>query len=185
MAKQLVTNEQVSRIVLDCLREGRSVQIDGLGVFDLCESGEFRFEPRNGLRVFLAYVEEDKAHVIEIYEALEEAGFSPWMDKKRLLAGQNWLRAIEQAIRGADIFLPCFSRRATQKRGRFQSELRFAMSCAELHPIGETFLMPVRLEECEVPSAISGSIQYVDLFPDTKVAMKRLVKALGAAVWRN
>ena len=70
MPKQLVTIEQISRIVLDCLREGRSVEIDGLCVFDLGESGEFRFEPRNGRRVFLAYVEEDKAQVMEIYEAL-------------------------------------------------------------------------------------------------------------------
>ena len=103
------------------------------------------------------------------------------MDKKRLLAGQNWPRAIEQAIRAADIFMPCFSKRATRKRGRFQSELRFAISCAELYPIDETFLMPVRLEECEVPSAIAGSIQYVDLFPDQKAAMGRLVRALAVA----
>ena len=181
MAKQPVTNEQISRIVLDCLREGRSVEIDGLGVFALGGSGEFRFEPRNGLRVFLAYVEEDKAQVMDIYEALEDAGFSPWMDKKRLLAGQNWPRAIEQAIRGSDIFMPCFSRRATQKRGRFQSELRFALSCAELHPIDATFLMPVRLEECEVPSAIAANIQYVDLFPDWEGAIRRLIKALAKA----
>ena len=72
MAKQLVTNEQISRIVLDCLREGRSVEIDGLGVFALGDAGQFRFDARNGLRVFLAYVEEDKAQVI--YGDLRGAG---------------------------------------------------------------------------------------------------------------
>ena len=185
MPKHLVTNQDVSRVLLDCLRDGATVKIDELGIFGPGAAGRFHFEPIGGLRIFLAYVVEDKEQVMQLYDTLADAGFSPWMDTRRLLAGQNWPRAIEQAIRGADIFMPCFSSRATKKRGQFQAELRFAMGCAALNLIDETYLMPVRLNECEVPAVISGSIQYVDLFPEWGEGMRRLVKALSVVSRRE
>lgn len=177
----MVTGEHISQIVLDCLLEGRIVEIDGLGVFKRGANGNFRFEPQTALRVFLAYVDEDAGRVTELYEALENSGFAPWMDKKRLLAGQNWPRAIEKAIRTADVFVPCYSRRALDKKGRFQAEVRFALKCSDLEPMEATFVMPVRLEECTVPAMIADSIQFIDLFPGAQEGVQQLVKALWAA----
>jgi hypothetical protein len=102
----------------------------------------------------------------------------PWMDKEKLLPGQNWPRSIERAIEISDAFVPCFSRRSLAKRGQFQSELRWAMDCARRIPLEETFLIPVRLEPCGVPKRISDQVQYVDLFPDWERGMRRLVRAL-------
>ena len=177
----MVTGEHISEVVLDCLQNGLSVKIDGLGVFKRGSNGKFRFEPQTALRVFLAYVEEDAGKVMEIYEALELSGFAPWMDKKKLLAGQNWPRAIEKAIRTADVFVPCYSRRALSKKGRFQSEVRFALKCSDMEPLEETFVMPVRLEDCAVPAMIAESIQFIDVFPGAQEGVQQLVSALWAA----
>ena len=79
-------------------------------------------------RVFIAYVEEDLPFARKLYRAFEDNGFRPWLDKKKLMPGQNWPRAIETAIHTSDFFVACFSRRATSKRGSFHSELRYALS---------------------------------------------------------
>ena len=113
-----------------------------------------------------------------LFRSLENSGFAPWMDKKKLLAGQNWPRAIEKAIRTADVFVPCYSRRALQKKGRFQSEVRFALKCSDLQPMESTFVMPVRLEDCTVPAMIAESIQFIDLFPKAHEGVQQLAKAL-------
>ena len=176
-----MTGQHISQVVLDCLQNGRSVKIDGLGVFKRGSNGKFHFEPQTALRVFLAYVDEDAEKVFELFNALENSGFAPWMDKKKLLAGQNWPRAIEKAIRTADVFVPCYSRRALQKKGRFQSEVRFALKCGDLQPMESTFVMPVRLEDCTVPAMIAESIQFIDLFPRAQEGVQQLAKALWAS----
>lgn len=154
------------------------VEIGGLGVFERDAAGRCRFTPRRKPLVFLAYVMEDAERVERLYEGLRQAGFDPWMDRKRLLAGQNWPRAIEGAIERADYFVACLSKRATAKRGAFQAEMRWALDCARRAPLDDVFFIPVRLEPCAVPRRIARRLQYLDLFPDEKPALARLVAAI-------
>jgi hypothetical protein len=100
------------------------------------------------------------------------------MDKDKLIPGQNWPRAIRRAIEISDAFVACFSARSTCKRGPFQSELRWALQCAQRMPLEESFLIPVRLEACTVPRQIQERVQYVDLFPDWDAGVKKLVRAV-------
>ena len=53
---------------------------------------------RTKARVFLSYVREDEEQVDALYKKLQKEGFEPWMDVKRLTAGENWITAIEQAV---------------------------------------------------------------------------------------
>jgi len=175
------TCTEVARIVRRCLDEGSTVEIDGLGTFRLGRWGEYEFIAQGQPRIFLAYAEEDLPHVRKLYAALEGQGLDPWLDKERLLPGQNWPRAIERAIERADFFVACFSRRSTSQRGYFHSELRYALDCAARLPLEEVFLIPVRLEECDVPPSIRQSIQYVDLFPDWVKGVARIVAAVRRA----
>src|SRR4051812_7690575 len=96
--------QQVARIVLRSLAAGKTVEIDGLGIFRPDRVEGFRFEPRARPQVFVAYVKEDEALAARLYRELDAAGFSPWMDVRKLLAGQNWPRAIETAIDYSDFF---------------------------------------------------------------------------------
>src|SRR6185436_5153378 len=133
--------EQVAQIVLRGLMSGETVEIDGLGVFYPDETRYFRFEERRLPQVFLAYVDEDRPMVERLYDTIEAAGFAPWMDKRKLLPGQNWPRAIESAIEASDFFVACFSQNSVAKKGGFQAEIRYALDCARQLPLDEIFLV--------------------------------------------
>lgn len=173
---------QVASIVLRGLSEGKTVEIDGLGVFRPDAILGFRFEPRGLPQVFIAYVKEDEARADRLYRELERAGFSPWMDIRKLLAGQNWPRAIETAIDGSDFFVACFSGNSVRKKGGFQAEIRYALDCARQVPLDEIFIVPVRLNECAVPRTIRHELQYIDLFPDWDAGIERLVAMMRREV---
>ena len=160
------------------LRDGASIEIDGLGNFQLDGSNRVVFEPNGRIRVFLAYAKEDRAMVRRLYTALQNAGFEPWMDETKLLPGQNWPRAIERAIDLSEFFIGCFSHRSVAKRGHFQCELEYAWSVASRVPKEEIFFLPVRLDDCDLPRDITTQMQYVDLFPDWDHGVGELLKAM-------
>ncbi|MGB6945662.1 MAG: toll/interleukin-1 receptor domain-containing protein [Bryobacteraceae bacterium] len=171
---------RIARVLRQALERGGSVEIDGLGTLSPGGKQGFRFVAQNRPRVFIAYVEEDLPFAKKLYRAFEDSGFRPWLDKKRLMPGQNWPRAIETAIQTSDFFVACFSRRAISKRGSFHSELRYALFCAAKVPLDEIFLIPLRLDDCAVPNRISKQIQYLDLFPDWETGVKRLIAVIQA-----
>jgi len=175
--------EQLAHVVIRQLKLGKAVDIDGLGVFYPDRVKGVRFEPRPP-QVFLAYVKEDQAAAEVLYRALEEAGFSPWLDTRKLLPGQNWPRAIENAIEMSDYFVACFSNRSVRKRGGFPAEIRYALDCARRVPLDEIFLVPVRLDACRVPRSIQRELQYIDLFPDWNAGVRQLTKVLRERSWQ-
>lgn len=172
-----MTSRELARLVRQCLDEGASVEIDGLGVFRPA-SGRFQFVSTTRPKVFLAYVEEDLATVEKLCSALEREGFDPWLDRHKLLPGQNWPRAIERAISVTDFFIACFSPRSIVKQSMFHAELRYAMGCASRQPLDRVFFIPVRLEPCEVPAQVRQVIQYVDLFPSWADGVKRILSSM-------
>jgi hypothetical protein len=165
-------------LIRRCLAEGSAIEIDGMGRFELDAKNRIVFLPSGRIRVFLAYAEEDADAVRNLYSALHEAGFEPWMDKQKLLPGQNWPRAIERAIEMSDFFICCFSAKSAAKRGHFQSELRYALEVASRVPLEEIFILPVRLSECSVPRALSKMLHHIDLFPDWEQGVKLLISTM-------
>jgi hypothetical protein len=166
------------RIVRRALEQGARVEIDGFGTFLPGHDRRFQFVAQTKPRVFLAYVDEDVRTAKRLYQAFEEHGFRPWLDKKKLMPGQNWPRAIETAIQTSDFFVACFSRRSMSKRGTFHSELRYALLCAQKIPLDEIFFIPLRLDECTVPRRIANQVQYVDLFPDWETGLHRVIAVM-------
>jgi hypothetical protein len=173
--------DRILGIIRRSLECGQTVEIDGLGMFRPTAGGGYEFIAQTEPRVFVAYVEEDLAPARRLRDAIAAAGCSPWMDKDKLLPGQNWPRAIRRAIEISDAFVACFSVRSSSKRGPFQSELRWALECARLLPLEATFLVPVRLESCALPRQIQERVQYVDLFPDWETGMKKVIRAVRKA----
>ena len=177
--------EQLAQVVIRGLATGNAVEIDGLGSFLPDAVNGFRFEPRRLPQVFVAYVKEDALQAERLCGALEAAGFSPWMDARKLLPGQNWPRAIETAIEASDFFVACYSGNSVRKKGGFQAEIRYALDCARQIPLDEIFILPVRLNHCPVPRSIQRELQYVDLFPDWGRGMRRLVAVMRLAMARR
>jgi hypothetical protein len=175
--KRYSSIDKVSRVVCEALSRGAAVEIDGLGSFRKMGKG-YRFEASGMPRIFVAYVEEDSVKACRIFEELQGAGFDPWLDKRKLLPGQNWARAIRNALETSDFVLCCFSHNSLHKRGGFQAEIRYALESAKRLPLDQLFLLPVRLEECPVPVEIARHMQYVDLFPSWDPGIGRLVAAI-------
>ena len=81
----------------------------------------------------------------------------------RLQPGQDWASEISKAIRRSRFVLACISNSSISKSGFVQKELRIALDVADEQPEGSTFLIPVRLEECEIPDRLKRW-QAADLF---------------------
>jgi TIR domain len=184
-AGRFSTRNQIALIVKQCLEEGKAVEIDGLGTFRPNTRRGFRFWPARLPKVFLAYVAEDGPIVDRLYTAFEESGFAPWMDRRKLMPGQNWPRAIEEAIETSEFFVPCFSQNSVSKKGGFQAEIRYALDCARRVPLDDVYIVPVRLDACCVPARIQRELQYIDLFPHWGAGLRRLFTVMGQAVRRR
>jgi hypothetical protein len=184
MVTNMVRGKAVTDLIARCLKEGSTIEIDGLGKFEL-QDEDVVFKPSNRIRVFLAYAQEDRRTVQTLYDELQNAGFEPWMDVAKLLPGQNWPRAIQQAIEVADFVLINFSHRSVEKRGHFQAELRYALDLAKRIPLDEIFLVPVRLSDCQVPQEIAERTQYIDLFPDHHAGIQALTRMMTAQALRR
>jgi len=139
--------------------------------------GFLRFKPSLP-RVFLAYVQENQEAANRLCENLEDAGFAPWLDQRSLLPGQKWPPTIEEAIETSEFFIACFSTFSVGKKGFFQTEIRDALACAKRFPLEETFLIPARLDSCRVPWTIRREMQYIDLFPDWELGVKRILAVM-------
>lgn len=117
------------------------------------------------LRIFLCHSSEDKPSVRKLYEKLTMDGFDAWLDEEKLLPGQNWDLEIKKAVRETDIVIICLSKKSISKEGYIQKEIRIALDIADEKPEGAIFLIPARLEVCDVPSRLS-MWQWVDIFKE-------------------
>ena len=95
MADKATTREHVAQLVRQCLEEGKTVIIDGLGVFRPHGKRGYRFVAHRSPKVFVAYVQEDAAAVDRLCDQLEESGFDAWVDRRKLMPGQNWPRGFQ------------------------------------------------------------------------------------------
>lgn len=117
------------------------------------------------LRVFLCHASQDKLVVRELYERLLAEGWiDPWLDEKKLLPGQDWDLTIEKAVENSHAVIVCVSQRSVTKEGYINKELRLVLDEALIKPEEETFVIPLRLEDCQMPRRLR-SFQWLDYFP--------------------
>lgn len=117
------------------------------------------------LKVFLCHSKDDKPKVRELYQRLVADGFDAWLDEEKLMPGQEWDLEIRKAVRESDVVVVCLSNGSITKAGYVQKEIRFALDIADEQPEDAIFLIPARLENCEVPSRLV-KWQWVDLFEE-------------------
>jgi len=127
------------------------------------------------LRIFLLYARSDEKAVRRLYRRLVKDGADVWMDLTKLHPGQDWAYEIRKAIHRSDVVIACLSKRFNQQGGYRHEELRIALEKADSLPKGETFIIPARLETCDLPEPLRRW-QRVDLFEAD--GYKKLIRVL-------
>ena len=131
------------------------------------------------LRVFLCHASQDKPTVWKLHRYLKQHGVKPWLDQEDLLPGEDWEVEIPKALFASDVILVCLSKNSVNKEGFVQKEITFALDKAMEKPEGTIFIIPVKLEDCEIPKRLSR-YQWVDL--SRADGRKRLLMGLNKRV---
>ena len=131
--------------------------------------------PTQQNNVFLIHAHSDKEIVHKLYIRLIKDGMHVWLDAENLQPGQDWQHEIRKAILKSDVVIVCLSRGFDQQQGYRHEELKIALEKAKLFISDEIFIIPVRLEKCDMPEALRH-LQRVDLFE--KSGYKKLLRAL-------
>ena len=127
------------------------------------------------LRVFLCHSSGDKPQVRDVYKRLTAEGIEAWLDEESLLPGQDWELEISRAIRSTHVVIVCLSKNSTTKRGYVQKEIKFALDEADKQPEGTIFIIPVKVEECDLPNRLRR-YHTVNLFEER--GFEKLMRAL-------
>ena len=127
------------------------------------------------VKVFLCHASNDKPSVRKLYKRLQSDGIDPWLDEENLLPGEKWQMEIPKAVHSSDAVLVCLSRNSVTKAGYVQKEIKVALDAADKQPEDRIFLIPVRLEECEIPGSLA-LFHYVNLFDDN--GYEKLLKSI-------
>jgi tetratricopeptide (TPR) repeat protein len=117
------------------------------------------------LKVFLCHAHADRDPVRGLYARLTKDGVDAWLDKEKLLPGQDWELEIRKAVRETDLVIVCLSKQFNQAGFR-QKEVKLALDTAMEKPDGEIFIIPARLEECDTLESLRRW-HWVDLFEDS------------------
>lgn len=129
--------------------------------------------------VFLSYAREDFAQAARLYDDLSSMGVEVWFDKKDLTPGERWKSAISRAIRNSSYFLAVLFKASVDKRGYVQRELKEALDVLAEVPEHQTFIIPVRVEECEPTNPELRELQFLDLFPSYNEGLRKLKSILA------
>ena len=113
--------------------------------------------------VFLIHAHSDRETVHKLYQRMVKDGINVWLDAERLQPGQDWQNEIRNALLKCEVVLVCLARGFDKQHGYRHEELKLALDKASFVPDDRVFIIPVRLEECEVPESLNH-LHRVDVF---------------------
>ncbi len=132
----------------------------------------------NILSVFFLYSSMDRDKVEKVYSQSVEIGLKPWMDVKELVMGMDWRKEIQKAMRNCDLVFIFLSGSAISREGYFQQEIRQALELVNEKPEDELFILPIRLDNCDIPKSLQGYI-YTDFSESPKNGWKELLRSIN------
>ena len=129
--------------------------------------------------VFVSYAREDRSVASDVARFLDRSGVRVWIDFENLRPGERWDDAIARVIPSARYFLALLSHASLSKKGFVQKEVRRAWDVAEHYPDTDIFIIPARLESCQIHETKFSGLNYIDLFPDPQPGLQRLLSFLA------
>lgn len=134
------------------------------------------------LNVFLIHAFQDKKYVRDINKRLIRHGIKTWFDEQDIYPGQDWDIAIRDAMGSCDVIIMILSNNSVSKEGYIQKEMRIAYDPETTKLEDSIFIIPAKIEECEVPKNLSRK-HWVNLFEDN--GFDNLIKSLRARAKKN
>ncbi len=139
-----------------------------LVMLDTCYSGSV---------VFIAYAEDGSETAERMYQILKDVGLNPWMDED-ILPGETISHQVRKVIKESAFFLALLSKKALSERSALQRQLKYALKKSEENPENKIFIIPVRLDDCQVENEFLEDIQPLDLFQDPEQELEKLLRVL-------
>ncbi|WP_026310847.1 toll/interleukin-1 receptor domain-containing protein [Parafrankia elaeagni] len=134
--------------------------------------------PPHAPTVFLAHDGEEQSKVRALAELLTAAGFTPWVGSEMVTGGSRRDLVVRRAVLDCDFFVPCLSARVLGRPSQLHREIRIALDRADELPDHVVFIVPARLDECDLPADLQ-EYQWVDLF--AAGGIDQLLRALRAS----
>jgi hypothetical protein len=132
-------------------------------------------------KIFLSYAREDMGMAKKLYNDLKRYGLDVWLGMEALLPGDKWKDKIQDAIEKCNYFIALLSSRSVNKWGFVQKELKIALEVLDLFRNSEWFVLPVRLDDCEICERRLKEHHWIDLFPDSEYqnGLKKILQVVG------
>lgn len=130
---------------------------------------------RMSKRIFIIYSHKDKEAARKLTAELRKMGYNPWLDEEEIIPGQNWNKAINQAIENSSAALFLASQNTLEEGSFVLSEIKAAREVLRVERDVHSPVIPVMLEESELPKELA-SIHAVKLFDEQ--GMEQLKKGL-------
>ncbi|WP_242913414.1 TIR domain-containing protein [Brevundimonas pishanensis] len=112
--------------------------------------------------IFVSYASPDRERVMPFYSALKQRGLNAWIDKERLLGGQNWDFEIRKALNSASLIVMFISHNSITRRGYVQREIKLALHKLEEKLVDDIYIIPVMLDvDARRPDQLEG-LQFLD-----------------------
>jgi hypothetical protein len=112
-------------------------------------------------RVFLCHADEDTPLAQQVSVRLRAAGCQTWLDKDAeaehsgLRGGDNWDRRIRESLETSDYCLVFLTKALARKKVSYvNSEIALALERQSYFRQGNRFIIPLQIEECEIPDEI-------------------------------
>jgi hypothetical protein len=133
----------------------------------------------NETKIFINYAREDASFAQRIYFDLKQLGYDVWLDTSDLKAGENWKQAIQRAIKQSNFIISLLSSNSITKKGYVQKELKICFEILDEFPSGSIYIIPVRLNDCEVIEETIRQLNWVDIFESYSKGLYRILKSLS------
>lgn len=138
-----------------------------------------------GKSVFISYADEDAKFAERLYNDFKNVGLVPWQRKEDIKPGQKRKIVITKAIKSSRYFIPLFSSNSIKNIGFIQKEFKYAIDYADSFPESEIYIIPARLDTCQIPYEKLEETQYVDLFPDWNKGVSQMLASMEIEIDEN
>jgi hypothetical protein len=138
----------------------------------LLEAGDSIVSVKRG-KVFLSYARSDQKLAHRLAHDITKAGFEVWYDREQLLPGDDWGRAVSNALQSADAMVVVMSPEAAETPS-VQREVEYAVGSERY--AGK--LIPVVVGSSSKMPWILNKLQPVRVSRDVGAASEQVIAAL-------